>query len=141
MICIAEYRFILTLSVATALCACWQAKSPADDNLEFFEKRIRPILVDRCESCHSAATGKTSGNLALDTRDGWQKGGDSGTAVVPGMPEDSLLIQAVRYTDDGPQMPPTEKGGKRPRPKSSSWWNGCVVAPRTLEPPWLALAG
>jgi len=112
MICTAEYRFILTLSVATALCVCWQAKSPADDNSEFFEKRIRPILVDRCESCHSAANSKTSGNLALDTRDGWQKGGDSGTAVVPGMPEDSLLIQAVRYADDGPQMPPTEKGGK-----------------------------
>jgi hypothetical protein len=85
----------------------------AENDAEFFEKKIRPLLVERCEICHSAAKGKTSGGLALDTREGWQKGGDSGGAViVPGKPEESLLIKAVRYVDDGPQMPPKEKGGK-----------------------------
>jgi hypothetical protein len=51
--------------------------------------------------------------LALDTREGWQKGGDTGGAViVPGKPDESLLVKAVRYGDDGPQMPPKDKGGK-----------------------------
>jgi hypothetical protein len=86
----------------------------AESDAEFFEKRIRPIFIERCETCHSAAKGKTSGGLALDTRDGWAKGGDSGPPIVPSKPEESLLIKAVRYEDDGPQMPPEEKGGKLP---------------------------
>ncbi|MBX9791223.1 MAG: PSD1 and planctomycete cytochrome C domain-containing protein [Pirellulales bacterium] len=84
----------------------------AEDDSQHFEKHVRPILVDRCEACHSGAKGKTSGGLALDTRDGWVKGGDSGPPIVPGKPDESLLIQAVRYHDDGPQMPPDEGGGK-----------------------------
>jgi hypothetical protein len=99
------------LALVLMLLSC--APLLAEDDSEFFEKRIRPILVDRCEVCHSTAKAKTSGGLALDTRDGWQKGGDSGGAViVPGKPEESLLVKAVRYGDDGPQMPPKEKGGK-----------------------------
>lgn len=82
------------------------------EDAEFFEKRIRPILIDRCESCHSAKTGKTNGGLALDSRDGWKKGGESGSAITPGNPDESLLVRAVRYDADGPQMPPKEKGGK-----------------------------
>ena len=84
----------------------------ADDGLEFFEKKIRPLLLDRCETCHSLAKGETSGGLTLDTREGWEKGGDSGPPIVRGKPNESLLIQAVRYEEDGPQMPPREKGGK-----------------------------
>jgi mono/diheme cytochrome c family protein len=84
----------------------------ADEGLDFFEKRIRPLLLDRCQTCHSLAEGKTSGGLTLDTREGWEKGGDSGSPIVRGKPNESLLIQAVRYEEDGPQMPPSEKGGK-----------------------------
>ncbi|MEK6262099.1 MAG: PSD1 and planctomycete cytochrome C domain-containing protein [Planctomycetota bacterium] len=84
----------------------------AESDSDFFEKKIRPLLAERCGSCHSAAKGKTRGGLALDTREGWQQGGDSGAAIVPGKPEESLLIRAVRYRDDGPQMPPKEMGGK-----------------------------
>jgi hypothetical protein len=83
-----------------------------ESDADFFEKRIRPLLIDRCESCHSTAKGKTSGGLALDTREGWVKGGDSGSPIVSGKPEESLLIRAVKYVADGPQMPPKEKGGK-----------------------------
>ena len=82
----------------------------ADDGLEFFEKRIRPLLLDRCQTCHSLAEGKTSGGLTLDTREGWEKGGDNGPPIVRGKPNESLLIQAVRYEENGPQMPPSEKG-------------------------------
>ncbi|MCY2965444.1 MAG: PSD1 and planctomycete cytochrome C domain-containing protein [Planctomycetota bacterium] len=70
------------------------------------------MLIDRCEACHSSAKGKTSGGLALDTRAGWIKGGDSGSPIVPGEPEESLLIRAVRHTDSDLQMPPKDRGGK-----------------------------
>jgi hypothetical protein len=95
---------------AAALLPVGKAHAAEGDH-DFFETRIRPLLVERCLGCHSSATGKTSGGLALDTRVGWQRGGDSGPAIVPGKLEESLLIKAVRYADDGPQMPPEEKGG------------------------------
>ena len=70
------------------------------------------MLVNQCYRCHSAADGKTKGGLALDSREGLFKGGDSGPAVVPGNPDKSPLIKAVRYTDANLQMPP--KGEKLP---------------------------
>ena len=76
---------------------------------EFFEKKIRPLLVDHCYSCHSAKSEKIKGGLLLDTRDGLLKGGDSGPALVPGKPDQSRLIKAVRYTDKELQMPPKDK--------------------------------
>ncbi|KAF0181448.1 MAG: Uncharacterized protein FD161_121 [Limisphaerales bacterium] len=76
----------------------------------FFEGKIRPLLAAHCLKCHSAAEGKTKGGLALDSREGTLKGGDSGPAVVPGNPDKSSLIRAVRYTDSNLQMPP--KGEK-----------------------------
>lgn len=82
----------------------------ASDDTDFFENRIRPILAARCNACHSDAVGKTSGGLALDTQAGWMKGGDSGQVIVPGKPDESLLISAVRYEEGGLQMPPPNKG-------------------------------
>lgn len=104
----------LILVLATGLTAGISGVAAAETDTDFFEKRVRPLLIERCESCHSTAKGKTSGGLALDTREGWAKGGDSGPPIQPGKPEESLLIQAVRYAGDGPQMPPKEKGGKLP---------------------------
>jgi hypothetical protein len=75
--------------------------------LEFFEAKIRPVLVQSCYECHSAKAVKLKGGLLLDSRDGIRKGGDSGPAVVPGAPEESLLIQALRY--QGMKMPPKGK--------------------------------
>lgn len=76
--------------------------------VEFFEQKIRPLLVERCLECHSHAE-KIKGGLALDSRPGWQKGGDTGPAIVPEQPDDSLLIKAVRYGDPDLKMPPTGK--------------------------------
>jgi hypothetical protein len=73
---------------------------------EFFEKTIRPLLSDRCCGCHGPE--KSKNGLRLDTRAGMLTGGDSGPAVVPGRPDDSLIIQAVRY-DDLLRMPPKAK--------------------------------
>jgi cytochrome c553 len=77
-----------------------------DDGVEFFEKKIRPVLVDRCYSCHSAEAKKLKGNLYADTRDGLLKGGDLGPSVVPGDPDKSLLLKAIRYVDQDLKMPP-----------------------------------
>ena len=74
--------------------------------IEFFEKKIRPILVDNCYNCHSANT-NAKGGLRVDDRNGLLMGGGSGAAIVPGKPDESLLIQAVRY--DGFEMPPNKK--------------------------------
>ncbi|MDB6123534.1 MAG: Protein of unknown function (DUF1553)/Protein of unknown function (DUF1549)/Planctomycete [Pedosphaera sp.] len=83
------------------------ANDPA--GIEFFEKTIRPILADNCYSCHSQQSKKIKGNFLLDTREGLLKGGDTGPAIEPHDPDKSLLIKAVRYTDDNLQMPPKNK--------------------------------
>ncbi|NNE93430.1 MAG: DUF1549 domain-containing protein [Verrucomicrobiales bacterium] len=75
---------------------------------EFFSKKIEPLLEGRCFECHSHE-GKMKAGLALDSRSGWETGGDSGPAVVPGKPEESLLIAMVRWSDEDHQMPPKEK--------------------------------
>src|SRR5690349_21680229 len=84
--------------------------SPAQ--LQFFENRIRPVLAENCYKCHSQQAEKVKGGLLLDTKEGLLKGGDTSPAIVPGYPEKSLLLKAIRYTDADLQMPP--KGNKLP---------------------------
>ena len=76
--------------------------------VDFFEKKVRPILVERCYDCHSVEK-NVKGGLLLDTAEGWRKGGDTGPAIVPGDVEKSLLITGVRYHDTDFQMPPKNK--------------------------------
>ncbi|MDR3639366.1 MAG: DUF1553 domain-containing protein [Isosphaeraceae bacterium] len=80
-----------------------------DAGTEFFEKKIRPVLVERCEPCHAAGAKKLGGGLLLDHREGVRQGGDSGPAVEPGKPDESLLIHAIRHDDDALKMPPKAK--------------------------------
>jgi hypothetical protein len=100
--------------------AAAQAKSasPADaketppdaQGIALFEQNVRPILEQRCFKCHSAQAEKLQGGLHLDSRSGWQQGGDSGPAIVPGKPNESLLVRVLRFSDDEPtQMPPDGK--------------------------------
>jgi mono/diheme cytochrome c family protein len=100
------------LSFALGSSAATPAAAPqlTATQTQFFENKIRPILSQNCYKCHSAEATKVKGGLLLDTRDGVLKGGDSGPVVLPGDPEKSLLIKAVRYTDPDLQMPP--KGEK-----------------------------
>jgi Protein of unknown function (DUF1549)/Protein of unknown function (DUF1553)/Planctomycete cytochrome C len=80
---------------------------PTQEQLQFFESRIRPVLVEHCYECHSldaAANGKLRGQLRLDSSPASLRGGESGPAVVPGKPDESLLLSALRYEDF--QMPP-----------------------------------
>ena len=79
------------------------------DGTEFFESRIRPIFVERCYECHSHDAEKIKGGFVLDSRAGLLKGGDRGPVIIPGDPDRSLLIKAVRYTDADLRMPPKHK--------------------------------
>ncbi|MEY4939229.1 MAG: hypothetical protein RIQ93_964 [Verrucomicrobiota bacterium] len=86
------------------------AISPTD--LQFFETKIRPLLVDKCYQCHSREADKVRGGLLLDSREAVLHGGNTGPAITPGKVDDSLLIQAIRYKDEDLQMPPEKSGGK-----------------------------
>ena len=97
------------LIAIVAACALLNGRAGAaepDPGLLFFEKRIRPVLVEHCYKCHSADK-KKQGGLLLDSRAGARKGGDSGPAVVPSKPEESLLLSAMRYETF--EMPPKGK--------------------------------
>ncbi len=86
-----------------------EAAELSREHLEFFEKRIRPVLAERCYECHSTAAKKSKGGLTLDTRAGVLKGGETGPGFVPGDPEKSRLIEAVRYHNRDLQMPPKSR--------------------------------
>jgi hypothetical protein len=79
------------------------------EQIAFFEKSIRPVLVKECYACHAAGAMKVRGGLMLDTRDGLRKGGDSGPALVPGDPRNSLLVKALKHSQDDLKMPPKKK--------------------------------
>ena len=85
---------------------------PTAKDVEFFEKKIRPVLASQCYECHSAEAatrGKLKGSLAVDSRAGLLKGGDTGPAIVPGKPGESLLLKALKHDANVSAMPPKEK--------------------------------
>lgn len=96
------------LTVSLSMLVGAQAAPPKDAAaVEFFEKKIRPLLADNCFNCHSTNT-NSRGGLRVDDRNGLLAGGDHGAAIVPGDPEKSLLIKAVRQTDKL-KMPPMKQ--------------------------------
>lgn len=98
-----RFRSILALPFAAAVPVLAE---PSARDVEFFEKKVRPILVERCYECHSAESGKSKGGLTLDSQPAILQGGDNGPALVAGDPGKSLLIEAVRYQKRELQMPP-----------------------------------
>ena len=82
------------------------ALTPGD---ELFEKKIRPVLVANCFACHSSTQKAPMGGLSLDTKAGLAKGGSSGPALVPGKPDESRILQALTYSNNNLQMPPSGK--------------------------------
>ena len=111
----------LSVLLCTALVVCsgnlWSAETepaqtPKPEKLtakgvEFFESKIRPVLMQRCYSCHSSQAKEVKGGLLLDTREGVRKGGEGGSAVIPGDIEESLLLQAIKH--ETYEMPPGDK--------------------------------
>src|SRR5262245_29596005 len=100
---------LVCLPLLPLLTALAPAAPPGAAGVEFFEKKVRPVLVEHCYSCHSAQAKKQRGGLLLDTREGLLKGGDRGPVVVQGKPDESLLIRAVRHADKALEMPPKGK--------------------------------
>ncbi|HBI45304.1 MAG TPA: hypothetical protein DDY78_21000, partial [Planctomycetales bacterium] len=96
---------VLTLPLVLAASLAGAADSTPNGD-EFFEKEVRPLLVERCLQCHG--DNKTKGDLKLTSREALLKGGDRGPAVTPGKPDESLIVQAVRFKEK-PKMPPTGK--------------------------------
>jgi hypothetical protein len=109
-------RGTLALALAAVAARAADPGAPAGrlspDEAAFFENRVRPVLVERCYPCHSHDADRVKGGLMLDTQEGLRHGGDTGPAIVPGKPGESLLIDAIGYADEDLQMPP--KGDRLP---------------------------
>ena len=100
------------LLLAVLCVSVFQGSSPSvatasDAQLDFFEKKIRPVLAEHCYPCHAAQSESIKGGLRLDSARATKQGGESGPAVVPGQPENSLLLSALKY--DTFEMPPAGK--------------------------------
>ena len=119
-----------TIIMAAALLALCARAFAADDGLDFFEKKVRPLLAARCFDCHSPEK-KIKGGLRLDSREGWEKGGDTGPAIVPGDPEKSLLVEAIRYGNRDLQMPPKKALAGDERAIFEQWIKMGAPDPRT----------
>lgn len=132
---------LLALSVSAA-----RAEDLSPEHAAFFENKVRPVLVEHCYSCHSEK--KDKGGLRLDTRLGTQKGGDTGPALVPGKPEASLLVKAIRYDNADIRMPPKGKLSSQQIADLTEWVKIGAPDPRTESasknpydfPPLLAAA-
>jgi hypothetical protein len=131
---------LLLLALPAAAQPTGDTKPPSPAALQFFESKIRPILAANCFECHGPK--KQRGDLRLDSRAAILEGGDQGPAVVPGSPEKSLLIKAIRYDDKRLKMPPTKKLPREHIDDLTTWvkmgapWPGAdkvAVAPKKGE--------
>lgn len=120
----------ICLAAASLLVLTPNVRSENDD--DFFETRVRPLLVKHCEECHGAK--KAEGGLRLDSRDAWLRGGDRGAVLVAGKPEESLLIRAVRHTDSELEMPPDGKLSAAEIADLETWIKRGAVDPRRESP-------
>jgi hypothetical protein len=120
--------------VATTISSAARAQSTDAQGVSFFETNVRPLLVQHCYECHAAGSKKIRGNLRLDSKPGWMKGGDSGPVIEPGNPEESLLIAAVKYDDPNLKMPPKGKLPAEAIATLSEWIKRGAPDPREKAP-------
>jgi len=123
---------ICVLALAVLPQGARAAEALAAGDVEFFEKKVRPLLVERCYKCHSPE-GKVKGQLRLDTREGWMKGGETGPALVPGDPEQSILIHAIRHAKQDLEMPPDTKLAESEIAILTEWVKRGAPDPRTAS--------
>lgn len=116
-------RFICSFVVSMGLTApvASASTSPDDPGIQFFETRIRPLLVENCYKCHSVTAKKLKANLYLDSRAGFLKGGDNGPAIVPGHADQGKLIEAISWTNPDLQMPPRAKLNEQQQGDLKKW--------------------
>lgn len=124
--------FSIACTVVFALTA-GAADPPSPSGLAYFEKHIRPLLIDRCYECHSSESERSEGELQLDSRQGLSTGGEHGSAIIPGDVDRSLLIAAVRYQNPDFQMPPDGKLPNDAIAKLERWVKMGAPDPRDLR--------
>jgi hypothetical protein len=128
-------KLISTLLVLVYLGAPTQAVADTTaDEIEFFERHIRPVLVENCYECHGGNLDDLKGGLNLTFRDGTLNGGDSGTAVLPGAPEKSPLFEAIQYHNTDLQMPPAGKLSDDVIARFERWIKNGAADPRASAP-------
>ena len=128
---------ITPIALAASLVCSAAVPGPGDadqsfspEQVRFFESQVRPVLVEHCQNCHGEK--KVKAGLRLDSRAGLLQGGDSGPAVVPGKPEESHLVAAIRY--EGPEMPPKGKLPQRQVEALTQWVKMGAPWPGVAEP-------
>ncbi len=122
----------IALKACLALSSAITTQAATGGELDFFEAKVRPLLIQRCYECHSHEQ-KIKGGLALDSRSGWETGGDNGPVIRPGEVEKSLLIKAVRYADSELAMPPKAKLPAEEIVILEQWVKQGAVDPRATE--------
>jgi hypothetical protein len=122
-------RIVLALVVFTPLDSLWADDSRTAERSAQFEREVRPVLISHCIKCHGET--KQEGGLRLDTHAGILKGGDSGPAMVPGNPDESLLIEAVHHR--GLEMPPASKLSNKAILHLERWISGGAVWPESTK--------
>lgn len=130
MPCLSRLPFVKMLLVGLAVFATEGNLRAADD--EFFEKQVRPILAGTCFRCHGGD--RVGGGLRVDSREALLKGGETGTAIIPGQPDTSLLIQAIRHEGDVPQMPPGKPLPKEAVEALVAWVQSGAKWPEKVTP-------
>jgi len=128
-----KYRFLTFILLFAAAAPETRADEPISAaDLEFFEKRVRPVLIEHCYDCHSAD--ERSGGLKVDSRHAILKGGDTGPSIVAGEPDKSLLIEAIQYENRDLQMPPEQKMPTNQIADLVEWVRRGAPDPRTATP-------
>ena len=133
-----KLAFLLVLPFPVFAHSAASATEPmfSADDVQFFEQKIRPVLVEHCYSCHSAeaaSNDELQGGLLVDTRAGLLEGGDSGPAVLPGKPTDGMLLDALRYETF--EMPPSGPLPKTVIADFEEWIRRGAADPRTGKSP------
>ncbi len=136
-------RLIPILTLALMLLGAGAACAAEADSaeLQFFESKVRPLLVERCYKCHATTSVKLKGGLLLDSADGLAKGGENGAAVVAGHPEQSRLIEAIGYGNVDLQMPPKGKLSDEQIADLTKWVKIGAVWPKEATAKPVAVAG
>ncbi|WP_152051565.1 c-type cytochrome domain-containing protein [Tautonia marina] len=101
----------------------------------FFEAKIRPVLIEHCFACHSSQAKPPKAGFRVDTRSGLRRGGDSGSAIEPGRPDDSLLIRVLEHTSEIAMMPPGSRLPDAVLDDFRAWIERGAPDPRPDDPP------
>ena len=109
------------------------ASDLSPEQLNFFESKIRPVLIESCYECHAEDSEKLKGGLLLDSKAGWMRGGDTGPAIIPGDADNSLLMHMIRREPSYEAMPPKSKLTDAQIEDFANWINEGAFDPRDRE--------